>query len=275
MFVISKIIIWLINPGNILIGLAILGMVLVLIRRRNLARMVLITLAILIFIIGATPFGQYAHFLLADRFPQPASLPTQVDGIIVLSGEIKENYVPFNHLAFTREELHRLDLFVSLAKHYPQAKLVFSGGSASILSPRFNESDSAAPILEKLLAPDRPILYERKSRNTYENAIYSKQLVRPDPEEVWILITSASHMPRSVGCFRRTGWSVIPYPTHISTLSLIDWRPNLLAGIVYMSKAAYEWVGLLGYWIFDRIDTFFPKPILPTSIFSGQYPQHQ
>ena len=57
---------------------------------------------------------------------------------------------------------------------------------------------------------------ERRSRNTQENVEFSKAMVAPKSGERWLLVTSAFHMPRSVGLFRKAGFAVEPYP--------VDWR---------------------------------------------------
>ena len=114
----------------------------------------------------------------------------------------------------------------ALARHYPKARIIFSGGSANLTDgPR--EADYAAAIFERLgVAKDRLIM-ERRSRNTMENAEFSKELAAPKNGERWLLVTSAFHMPRSIGIFRKVGFAVEPYP--------VDWRiggPRRSAGIL-------------------------------------------
>ena len=68
------------------------------------------------------------------------------------------------------------------------------------------------PIFHKLgIAVDR-IHYEDQSRNTAENAVLTKRVVKPSDGGQWIVITSAFHMPRAIGTFRKAGWQAIPYP---------------------------------------------------------------
>ena len=95
--------------------------------------------------------------------------------------------------------------FVILAKRYPGAKLVFTGGSGAIEQGVSNEAEYARILLEQLgLPPDR-VVFETTSRTTWENAVNTYALVKPQPSESWILLTSASHMPRAVGVFRKLG----------------------------------------------------------------------
>ena len=74
----------------------------------------------------------------------------------------------------------------------------------------------AAAVRELRHSAAKRIELEGKSRNTAENATFSKALANPKPGERWLLVTSAHHMPRSVGCFRRAGFAVEAYP--------VDWR---------------------------------------------------
>ena len=106
---------------------------------------------------------------------------------------------------------------------------------------------------------------ERRSRNTAENAEFSKALVAPKAGERWLLVTSAFHMPRSIGLFRKAGFAVEPYP--------VDWRvggrddlftlPELrrLTGWASVDVGVREWIGLVAYRLTGKIDEFLPGPI--------------
>jgi uncharacterized SAM-binding protein YcdF (DUF218 family) len=104
---------------------------------------------------------------------------------------------------------------------------------------------------------------ERRSRNTQENAEFSKALATPTSSERWLLVTSAYHMPRSIGLFRKAGFAVEAYP--------VDWRLggrgdlfafNTVAGegLGCTDIGLREWIGLLAYWLTGKIDEPFPGP---------------
>jgi uncharacterized SAM-binding protein YcdF (DUF218 family) len=112
------------------------------------------------------------------------------------------------------------------------------------------------------IAPAR-ITLEGKSRNTVENAVFSKEVVKPEPRERWLLVTSAYHMPRAIGIFRKAGFAVEPYP--------VDWRtpgwedtlrpfPTVGDGLQRTDTAVREWVGLAIYWLTGRSSALFPGP---------------
>ena len=79
------------------------------------------------------------------------------------------------------------------------------------------KADFVIRFFEKLDVPQDRIIVERKSRNTVENAAFTKQLVMPKPGERWLLVTSAMHMPRAVGVFRKAGFAVDAYPVGYQT----------------------------------------------------------
>ena len=127
---------------------------------------------------------------------------------------------------------------------------------------RLPEADFVGPLLEGLgILGDRVVL-EPNSRNTAENAAFTKELVKPKPGELWLLVTSAQHMPRAVGCFRRVGFPVEAYP--------VGWRtgrdgylgsPSTFGdSLARFDSATHEWVGLFAYWITGRTSEFLPSP---------------
>ena len=111
------------------------------------------------------------------------------------------------------------------------------------------------------LAKDRFIL-EPASRNTFENAVFSQALLEPKEGEVWLLVTSAFHMPRSVGIFRELPWRVIPYPVDYRVgHSVAENVPVFFSEkLSIIDLVAKEWVGLVAYRFLGRASVLFPKP---------------
>jgi uncharacterized SAM-binding protein YcdF (DUF218 family) len=109
--------------------------------------------------------------------------------------------------------------------------------------------------------PQQNAVYEDRSRNTFENALFSWNLVQPKPGETWLLVTSAMHMPRSIGVFRKVGFHVTAYPTDYRTRG--DWRDWLpssdaIRSMRNVDTAVHEWLGLFGYWLTGKIDALLP-----------------
>ena len=183
---------------------------------------------------GFTPIGYWLTVPLEDRFPpwEGGSQPV-VDGIIVLGGEAGE----------------RITILAELTREFPQARLVYTGPG---------EDSAAEALLKKFarLGGDRErVAMERRSRNTFENAVYSRKLVKPNSNERWLLVTAALHMPRAIGCFRRVGFKVEAYPTLYTSRDTLGSE-----ALIRLDAAMKEWIGLVVYRLTGRTSELFPAP---------------
>lgn len=262
-FYLSKIFWFFIQPLNLAIFLAFAGLLAMSLGRRRLA-VGGASAAFLVLAFSAwTSLGALMLNPLEERFQRPVSLPEKVDGIVVLGGGFEGAI----NLARGGYELNSGgDRFVetaALAHRFPSARILVSGGTGAILLDGEGDADTAPRLLTALgVAPERLIL-ENKSRNTAENALFSKELVNPQPGETWLLVTSAFHMPRSVGLFRKADFAIVPWPTDYRTsgregISLF--ADNEIDALQNTTVAVREWIGLLAYWLSGRIDTVLPGP---------------
>jgi uncharacterized SAM-binding protein YcdF (DUF218 family) len=260
-FVIGKFAWVLLKPSNLLALIFSLGLVLRALGRRRTGRLLMGTALTAFLLVAVLPIGAWLLSPLENRFPAP-TLPGRVDGVIVLGGAIEPGLSRDRKMVSLNGNAERLVAFVELARRYPQAKLVFTGGSGSLLRPDEREGDWLVLFLDSVgVARDR-VIVERDSRNTDDNARHGKALVNPRAGEVWVMITSARHMPRSVGVFRKQEWPVIPYPVDYLTTRDVGWTFgfNFAAGLASLDAAVYEWLGLAYYRVSGRSDAWFPRP---------------
>jgi uncharacterized SAM-binding protein YcdF (DUF218 family) len=261
-FVLSKTIGIALLPANFLIGIGLLGAILLATRLASFGRRLLIASAVLLAVCGLSPLGNLLLHPLEARFPPWDPARGAPDGIVVLGGAIDaELSADHGTVVFTRAA-DRVVEAAALARQYPKARIIFSGGSANLTDgPR--EADYAAAIFERLgVARDRLIM-ERRSRNTMENAEFSKELAAPKGGERWLLVTSAFHMPRSIGIFRKVGFAVEPCPVDWRTGRSVDWlefSPFVLDGLERTEIAVREYLGLVAYRISGRTSELFPGP---------------
>lgn len=259
----SKIFWVLAKPGNLLLIMLLGGVVLLHTKWQRFARIAISIVGVLALLIATLPLGQWIMSPLEERFPFPTLLPSQIDGIIVLGGSIDSRLSAMRRQTQLNDTAERLIMAVSLARRFPEAKVVFTGGSGSLTRQDLKEAHFAKRLFAHLgFAPDR-VIYEDQSRNTYENASLSQMLVNPKQGQVWLLVTSAFHMPRAVGCFRRVGWYVIPYPVDYRTKGeAANWSFafNLTGGMHSLAYGMHEWLGLFFYWVSGRITALFPGP---------------
>lgn len=259
MFLIGKLLTMMMMPTALLVELLLLGL---LFRRHRTGRMLVGGVAVLLALCLVCPVDQWAIRPLEDRFPQVRTLPPHVDGIIVLGGSIDDLLSEDRQTPVTGQAGDRLTAFGTLARHYPDAKLVFTGGSGDVTQGVTNEAKWAKILLAGIGLPPERVVWENRSRTTRENATDSFTLVHPKPDETWLLVTSASHMPRSMGVFRRIGWNVTPYPVgYLSREHLRAYSLSLGSRMAVLDWAAHEWIGLAAYRMRGWTDTFFPAPL--------------
>jgi uncharacterized SAM-binding protein YcdF (DUF218 family) len=262
-FILSKILAFLLIPSNVVLGLGFAGLVLMLTRQRRAGVRLLVACLLLLVVVGISPIGPAMVAVLENRFPPWTDSGGPVDGIVVLGGVIDLDLTIKRGSPAISGAVERLTEAVTLARRHPKARIVFSGGNPSVFAGGPPETDYAVSLFDLLGVPAERIVLESRSRNTAENAIFSKALVKPKPGERWLLITSAMHMPRAVGCFRKAAFVVEPDPVDWHSAGAVSpWRvpQRLLSGWSAIDAAAHEWVGLLAYWITGRSSELFPGP---------------
>jgi uncharacterized SAM-binding protein YcdF (DUF218 family) len=263
-FVLAKILGFFAQPSNILISLGVLGIVLMATRFARTGRRLAVIALILIAIGGLSPLGNAVILPLEERFPPFDAAPGAPAGIICLGGALDTVVSPARGEVALNEAAERMTAVAELARRYPQARVVFTGGSGRLVyGGSTTEAELAARLFESFgIARDR-ILLEDQSRDTVENARFTRDLIEPKPGERWVLVTSAHHMPRSVGVFRAAGFPVAAYPVDFRTRGAVDLlRPfsTVGDGLRRTDTAAREWVGLVIYWATGRTAELFPAP---------------
>jgi uncharacterized SAM-binding protein YcdF (DUF218 family) len=262
-FPLSKILGFFAIPSNLIVAVGLVGLVLLMTRWKRAGRWLALGSLIALAVLGLSPVGNDLLIPLEERFPPWDASHGAPDGIIVLGGAISPDISAVRNEVILNEAAERLTVVADLARRYPATRIVFSGGTGALLAGEPSEAPFALRQLESFGIARERILVEDRSRNTVENAVFSKRLVEPKPGERWLLVTSAYHMPRAVGVFRRADFPVEPYP--------VDWRtrgyedalrpfPTVGDGLRRADTAVREWVGLAVYWLTGRSSELFPAP---------------
>ncbi|TDI60795.1 MAG: YdcF family protein [Alphaproteobacteria bacterium] len=246
--------------SNLIFAVLLFGAILsVVLPGRKFGRRLLQISVSALLLIGLLPLHIWLFEPLENRFPIP-ELPDRLTGIIVMGDAGNPRITEARGQISILSQAERMIVGASLAKAHPEAKLLYSGGKWKS-SDRLSEAEIAGQLYRDLGIPSDQILLETKARNTFENALFTYDLVKPTETETWVLVTSASHMPRSVGVFRRIQWEVIPYPVDYQTY---DGQPlftlNVSHNIRMFDHAARAWMSLAAYYLLDRINTILPGP---------------
>jgi uncharacterized SAM-binding protein YcdF (DUF218 family) len=262
-FVLSKTLGLMLLPTNFLIGVGLLGAILLATRFASFGRKLMVASVVLLAICGFSPLGKLLLYPLESRFPPWDAARGAPDGIVVLGGSIDADLSAAHGAAIVRTAADRIIAAAALAHRYPNARVIFSGGNPNLVANDAREADFAGALFESLGTPKARLMMERRSRNTEENAEFSKALAAPKDGERWLLVTSALHMPRSIGLFRKAGFNVEAYP--------VDWRVGERADLLTFSAIALdglgrtdvamrEWMGLVAYRATGKIDELLPGP---------------
>lgn len=262
-FVLSKTLGFIAFPSNAIALACGLGLCLTAIRWRRTGVGLLTAGIFALLIFGYSPLSRVLLLMLSERFPAWHFDGREPDGIIILGGSIQPPLSVARQTVEIDGAAERIIGGLELARRFPKARVVYSGGSGQLTESSALEAPIAGSLFERFgIAPERLVL-ENESRTTDENARFTRALVAPKPGERWLLVTSAYHMPRSIGVFRKAGFDVEPYPVDWRTRGWIDaWTPfdRLTAGLACADTAVHEWIGLLVYRIAGRSDAFFPGP---------------
>ncbi len=262
-FVLSKLVFLFLRPSNLIVLLLFAGVVL---RHLDWPRFGAAVGGLGLVLLVACGWGgvsTIALWPLENRFPASPPLAGPPTGIIVLGGAIDTDLSSGHGSIEFTDGAERVIAATELARDYPNARLVYTGGSGSLFGGA-GEAEFGRRLFTLFgIAPER-IEIESASRNTRENAAFTRDLVRPKPGETWLLVTSAYHMPRAVAVFRRAGWTgLVPWPVDFRTSPQDTVLGGRYAadGLFLTDIAIKEWVGLLAYRFAGYTDEVLPAPV--------------
>lgn len=261
-FFVSKIGWFLVKPLNALLLCLLIWLAARRLRWRRLAGLALGVLLLYGGAILLTPLPELAVRTLEDRFPVPEIAEQDIAGIIVLGGATGDGAV-----AAARGQplldgaAERLTTAMALHRLMPDKPFVVSGFSGRLNPRGWNEAEITARLFEQQGIDPASVRFEAQSRTTAENARRTAALVGEEERRPWLLITSASHMPRAVGSFRAQGLEVIAFPVDFRTEpSGLRWPREPGDSLSVATMALHEWLGLLAYWVAGSSEELFPAP---------------
>ena len=250
----------LLTPSNVLIFLGLTGIALLRLRNerwRRRGRGFLVATISALAVFGLTPLSPLALSILEQRF-SPLQASSEIDGIILLGGGLNhcgESDCPSE----LNDSGQRLITAAELARRYPNATVIVSGGPRE--SDGSSEASVSAAMLQTMGVAAERIRIEDRSLSTAENARLTAALIGTSRTEHWALVTSAFHMPRAIGAFRKAGVSVIAAPCNYRSYG----RPGFLAirasdALAITDIAAKEYIGLVAYYVSGRTSAILPAP---------------
>jgi uncharacterized SAM-binding protein YcdF (DUF218 family) len=263
LFYISKIFWGIVQPGMLLLLLLVAAIGLSRTRFQRTAWGCVVAAALLIFVGGLLPLSTWMILPLEERFARPSLEGRPIDGIIILGGAEDSRVAAGRGVHAVNETAERLTEAAALARRFPEAKVIFTGGAIELVAMPTIGADAAGIILRDLGVDPGRLTLERNARTTYENAVLVKDIADPKPGERWLLVTSAWHMPRSIAVFRKAGFEVEAWPVDYRTAGDSDrwWTfRSPLEGLRRLEVTSREWLGLIAYRLTGRTDELLPSP---------------
>ena len=261
----------LVSPGNLILWLLLTALAVHLFHPR-LGRLLLLATIVLLLAVAVTPVGQWLLRPLEQRFPASAldRHNQPLSAIVVLGGSQQPELAHQYHHSGLNDHSERLWAAAALAKQFPDATVLFVGGTKTGRFGQLKESSVAVRYFEQLGIPGSHIVVDDRSVDTATNAKFARQHIErlralrdnPDSPYAWVLITSAMHMPRAVGAFLQQGLSPLPYPVNYQALPVDDWliTPSVSNNLQILEQGLHEWLGLLKYYLADDSPVLFPGP---------------
>jgi uncharacterized SAM-binding protein YcdF (DUF218 family) len=256
-FYASKVIGFFLQPSTALMLLFAIGFSLYWLGRTRWGMRVLAATVTIYVVAGLSPLSNAMMLGLEQHVTRPgAASLDRVDGIIILGGVVDTIVSSTRDEIALNEAAERLTESAALARRFPKARIVISGGDGALIYKSMSEAQIAERFLTRDGIDAARITVEGRSRTTAENAAFTKKLLNPPPGERWLLVTSAFHMWRASRCFRAAGFDITPWPVDYRTrgsgdLTRFEQRPS--EAWRRIDLAAKEWMGLLAYWLTGRI----------------------
>lgn len=263
-FYLAKTAWFVLQPSSLMLIMLLAGVVLLWTRYARAGRRLVLLSSLLLLVTGLSPLGHALILPLEERFP-PADLDAgpPPHGIILLGGAQDMLVSGARNRPALTEAGERVVETALLAHRFPQARVIVSSGASNLVYERASEAEATRDILTGLGVPAGRIRLEQRSRDTYENAVFTRELANPEPGQRWLLVTSANHMPRAIGCFRKAGFEVEAWPVDYRTRGAEDltrFFSSPSSGWWRVDIAARQWAGLIAYRLAGRTDAIFPAP---------------
>ena len=261
-FILSKTVQFCIEPLNWVIIFIFFGLLFLGLRKPHLCKRFLVLALLDLLIVGWLPTSEIFLRPLENAISKidiGKLSADEIGGIIILGGAIEGR-----EIAVDRGEIsiyssaERVTKAFELIRKYPDVPFIFTGFSGRITPRGVSEADAFKQLIQEQGLAGRDGYYENQSRNTYENVILIKPMIaeieKGRPVKPWLLVTSASHMDRSVQIFQKQGLNVIPIPVDYQTANSLQWTAfDLVDGAQNWNKLAHEIIGLFAYWITGKI----------------------
>ena len=234
-------------PSNLILTFSLAGIILFLLRKSKRIAIGLISAALVAYVFLGTGFiSLWLLGNLESRYPSLKAVDglKGVNEIVVLTGYAETDPALPPSSEVNAASAFRLLETMRISNSLPEAQILISGGK--------DVPGIMRQLLVSLGVPESRIAVEDQSDNTFESAV---QVARILKGKTCILVTSAGHMPRAMGSFKKQGMNPIPAPTHFMSIKQFRWSHYLPSPLHlgYSDLAVHEYLGIIWYRLTNRI----------------------
>ena len=205
-------------------------------------------------LVAVFPLGHLLLRPLEIRYPSAPDF-IELTGIIVLGGSEDVERSHTWQMPLVNGAGDRVFKAAALAHQFPEIPILITGRNGALDPSERKQGNIVAELLVDLDVPRERLLIEEDSRNTFENARLSIDLIEELSEGTWVLVTSAFHMPRAMATFCSAGWTnLVAWPTDYRTSYFragVGWDPA--QHITDLNLGLKEWIGITAYRLTGRL----------------------
>lgn len=235
-------------PFSVVLWLLLFGLIFFLIRRTKITGIFLV-IAFAVLVVSGSPLSTELYQQHERQYPaSPLDQHPSVSAIVILGGDVALPLAPRTNSEIQGNRvLHAYRLY----KARKAQLIIISGGNVFPQGGVQSEAFYTAKVLREWGIPGEVILIEGRSRNTYENALETRKILKDKQIDKILLVTSAFHMPRALATFRTAGIDAVPSPSSYSIADytrprILDWVPSV-GNLVRMQAVIHENLGILVY----------------------------
>jgi uncharacterized SAM-binding protein YcdF (DUF218 family) len=260
MFVAGKLLWIIVQPLTLALIVKVLAFLALVLGRRKLAGFLSLLAGTILFVALFTTTGAWSLQKLEARYPR-RDLPPNVTCMIVLGGAFDLEVTAGRGGMEMNQAADRFIEAARLARLYPAAKILVSGGDGSFSGNYKGDAELSGDYFAAMGVDPARIIQEKTSRNTAENVAETKALLDKNSMRDCLLITSAYHMPRATSLFSKQGVATFAWPTDYRASGSVEFRldftqPSLNAALT--STAMREWAALLNAYLQGKSATLVP-----------------
>ena len=257
-FYVAKIFWLIINPFNILIILSLSTFLAYFLDFKKIKLISIFFLSISFIIFCILPTGNYLIYQLEKNFHDYADLSKikKIDGIIIMGGSTNPYLSKIYNQTMFLSSAERMIEAKRVINKFPNAKIIFTGGSSKMINNKYKESSDAKKFFLQNKIDINNIIFEDNARNTFENILKSEKISNRNENEKWLIISSAYHLTRSINVAKKIGWNLQPYATDFQVPKKFRFYVSIdfFSNLASMQLATHEWIGILYYFFTGRTE---------------------